>query len=247
LIGFTFAPLFVAHSRAATRTDDFSIRIMSHNLFGHQNAKALADVIRLEQPDIVLLQEYNAAITPTLLYELAGLYPGNQVYVDVVHSQATLSRYPITHTDVAWDKGRVQKIVVETPAGSMAVWNVHFYPPFMYPPQVHDRQVDALVVDIAAIDRPLIVAGDFNVTDQSATYRLINHYLHNAHRSAGWGFGFTFPARPHTKGLPLITGPIYRIDHVFYNHHFVAYHARTLTTSAGSDHLPIVAELSLAE
>jgi hypothetical protein len=136
-------------------------------------------------------------------------------------------------------------IRVETPAGPMAIWNVHLIPPFRGLPQWHDQQVAALVADIAGTDGPLIMAGDFNATDQSATYRAINRYLNNAHREAGWGFGFTFPAPPYTKGLPFYPGLLYRIDHIFYSDHFVAYDARTLAISAGSDHLPIMADLWL--
>jgi endonuclease/exonuclease/phosphatase (EEP) superfamily protein YafD len=36
-----------------------------------------------------------------------------------------------------------------------------------------------------------------------------------------------------------------RIDHIFYSDHFFAHTAGTLPTSGGSDHLPVVAELSL--
>ena len=137
-------------------------------------------------------------------------------------------------------------MMIQTPAGPVAVWNVHFYPPFMYPVDVHDQQLAALIGDIETTTNPLIVAGDFNVTDQSDAYQQLNAYLNNAHERAGWGFGFSFPAAPHKKGLPIAPGPIYRLDHVFYNRHFVAYHAATLTQSGGSDHLPVIAELQLS-
>jgi endonuclease/exonuclease/phosphatase (EEP) superfamily protein YafD len=138
--------------------------------------------------------------------------------------------------------------MVETPAGLIAVWNVHLFPPFRVPPPLHDQQATALAADIVAVDGPLIVAGDFNATDQSVTYQWVNRYLKNAHRETGWGFGFTYPAPPHIiPELSIDSGLIYRIDHIFYNHHFAAYNAQTLTTSAGSDHLPIVAELWLVK
>jgi len=105
-----------------------------------------------------------------------------------------------------------------------------------------------LAKDIETTDYPLIVLGDFNATDQSTTYKTINRYLHNAHWDAGWGFGFTFPAPPHVPPeWPFETGVIYRIDHIFYSDHFTAHDAQTLTTSAGSDHLPVTAILSYSK
>ena len=104
-----------------------------------------------------------------------------------------------------------------------------------------------LVNDIAASTAPLIVGGDFNTTEQSENYRLINQYLANAHWEAGWGFGFSFPAHnPHYNHIPVIT-PMVRIDHIFYSNHFFARSAQTLATSGGSDHLPVTAELAQVE
>jgi endonuclease/exonuclease/phosphatase (EEP) superfamily protein YafD len=246
---FTFAPLFWPNHNPSPLDDKFSFKMMSHNLFHQQNAGAILEVMRQEQPDILLLQEVHPDLVSMPLHELAGLYP--ELYVDVVNQpeqgfiQAILCRYPLTRASAEFDRGRVQKVRVETPAGPMAIWNVHPIPPFRDLPQGHDEQVAALVADIAQTDGPLIVAGDFNATDQSATYRAINRYLNNAHQQAGWGFGFTFPAPPYTKGLPFYPGLLYRIDHIFYSDHFAAYDARTLTKSAGSDHLPIVAELGV--
>ena len=247
LIGLTFAPHFMPRSHAPLPHDAFSLKIMSHNLqFNNRNANALADLIRQEQPDILLLQEFRQVLTSTLFLELADLYPEGKLYIDVVNEpqhwggffQAVLSRYPLTRTSTEYNKGRAQKVMVETAAGPIAVWNVHPVPPFMRPPQEHDEQIRALVDDIAAMDSPLIVAGDFNATDQSASYRLLNRYLHNAQADAGRGLGFSFPAHE-------IVPPLFRIDHIFYSHHFVAYHAKTLSTSGGSDHFPIMAELEM--
>ena len=77
---------------------------------------------------------------------------------------------------------------------------------------------------------------------------MVDQYLNEAHHEAGWGFGFTYPAPPHPiKDTPIKLGLLYRIDHIFYSHHFRAHQAQTLTTAAGSDHLPIVAVLSLVK
>jgi endonuclease/exonuclease/phosphatase (EEP) superfamily protein YafD len=180
-----------------------------------------------------------------LVKELANLYPDGQLYWTYEPSayQGIISRFPLTPVELAYDKGRTQKVIAATPAGPVAVWNVHPSTPLPWSRQY--RQILALVEDIAAAEGPLIVGGDFNTTDQSETYRLVNQYLHNAHWDAGWGFGFSFPAqRPRFKRVPILT-PVIRIDHIFYSTHFFAGSARTLSDSGGSDHFPVTAKLSL--
>jgi vancomycin resistance protein VanJ len=247
LMGLTFAPLFLPRTPAAlaARTP---MKVMSYNVWGrNQNITAAAAVIRQAQPDILLLQEVTWPIAHTLKDELADLYPDNELHVAYEPSmgQAILSRYPLIPTGASYNKGRTQKAVVDTPDGPMAVWNVHPHAPLAWSRQY--QQISALAEEIAAVDGPLIVGGDFNTTDQAETYRLVNQHLNNAHWQAGWGFGFTFPAHtPRFKRVPIIT-PLVRIDHIFYSDHFFARHAGTLSTSGGSDHLPVVAELSLVE
>lgn len=95
---------------------------------------------------------------------------------------------------------------------------------------------------LGQLDRgtPAIVAGDFNSTERSAAYRtLASAGFDDAHRSAGWGPGFTWPADGR---LPVA---VVRIDWVF---------ARDLVAvdewvdEAGpSDHRPVVATFAFEE
>jgi len=248
-ICFAFWPFFLPPNNTPPLTDSFSFKIMSHNLFFRQDTNAMLKVIRQQQPDILLLQEIHPDLVSLPLDDLTDLYP--DLYVDVVNQpekafvQAILSRYPITRIGAEFDQGRVQKVRIDTPAGPVIIWNTHLLPPFGRVSQWHYQQVDALVAEMATVKGPFIVAGDFNVTDQSTTYRAINQYLNEAHHNAGWGFGFTFPAPPHgIKDIPIKPGLIYRIDHIFYSNHFIAHNAQTGISSAGSDHLPVITVLS---
>jgi vancomycin resistance protein VanJ len=243
LIGLTFAPLFLPRLSPALAGND-SLSVMSYNIWGwNRNIEAMAEVIRQEQPDFILLQEVHYHTARRLKAALRDLYPEQELHVafEPSVSQAIFSRYPLIPVETSVEKGRTQKIVALTPYGSIAVWNVHLYQPLPWFSQY--RQISRLTEDIAAADYPLIVGGDFNTTDQSETYRMIDQYLHNAHWEAGWGFGFSFPASTRRiKGL-LPVPALIRIDHIFCNDHFFAGDARTLTTSGGSDHLPVVAKL----
>jgi vancomycin resistance protein VanJ len=245
LIGLTFAPLFLPRPNIAL-ADNGSYRVMSYNLWArNRDAAAVARVIGEVQPDILLLQEVKPMMVHQIRDAIAAYYPDAELYLAYESDigQAVISRFPLTPVAAEPDAGRAQKVLVNTPDGPVAVWNVHASQPWPWSRQY--RQTTTLADEIAVVDIPLIVAGDFNTTDQSETYQLINHYLGNAHWDAGWGFGFSFPAHaPRIKKIPLLM-PVIRIDHIFYSQHFYAYNARTLADSGGSDHFPVVTQLSL--
>ena len=257
-IGFNFVPLFLPNHQTAPPPNSLTLKVMSFNLHYIQETSGIVEIIYQEAADILLLQEVHPVAAESLLDELQNLYP--QQGVDVVDqvgavnqdeigfNQAIFSRFPVKHISAEFDKGRAQKVIIETPRVSIAVWNVHPLPPFLFPPEWHDSQISSLAADIAATTGPLIVGGDFNATDQSATYQAISRHLQNAYQEAGQGLGFGYPAPPYTfMDLPLPQGPLWRIDHIFYSHDFTAHSAHTVTNGGGSDHYPLVAELFLVK
>ncbi|MBN1219342.1 MAG: endonuclease/exonuclease/phosphatase family protein [Anaerolineae bacterium] len=247
LISLTYAPLFLPRSPVAL-ADNMPLTVMSYNVWGrNQNIASAIDVIREEQPDILLLQEVTWRTASALMAGLTYLYPDGELHTafDPSTGQAIISRYPLTPLGPSFKKERTQKVLIETPMGAINVWNVHPYAPLVWRYQY--QQISTLAKEIAAVDGPLIVGGDFNTTDQAETYRLVNQQLSNAHWEAGWGFGFSWPAHmPRVKRVPVVT-PMVRIDHIFFSDHFFAHSAATLSISGGSDHLPVVAELSLVK
>jgi vancomycin resistance protein VanJ len=243
IVGLTFAPLFLPRfSIALAGTDSF--KVMSYNVWHrNKNVSAAAAIIRQEQPDILLLQEVNFVKAQVLKKALADLYPGGKFYFayEPYVYQAVISRYPLISTGTTRQQGRVQKVLVETPDGPIAVWNVHSYQPIPWSQQY--RQIFALAQEIAKENGPLIVAGDFNTTEEAETYQLVDQHLSNAHWEAGWGFGFSFPSSTRRIRGKVSLPSLVRIDHIFYSDHFFARKAGTLSSSGGSDHFPVVAEL----
>ena len=99
-----------------------------------------------------------------------------------------------------------------------------------------DANVRALLSRLETVDTPVIVIGDFNLTDQHSSYRAITNHLRDAHTESGWGMGFT--ARYVPLGLPL-----WRIDYIFHSPQMMA--LRTVLGEYGaSDHRPVIAELA---
>ncbi len=97
---------------------------------------------------------------------------------------------------------------------------------------------------VEKVDGPVVLLGDFNLTDQTDQYRRITGSLRDAHRAAGWGFGHTFPAHGRIYVLP-IPVPLIRIDYVFYSPGLAAIETH-LGENAGSDHRPVIATLTLS-
>ncbi len=244
-VAVSFAPLFLPPATTVL-AGGISFKVMSYNLlYVNRDVAAISRLIWQEQPDILLMQEVTPFHARNLPVALADLYPGQSLHVAYASEigQVIISRYPMTSEGID-RKARIQKVSLETPAGRVKVWNVHARTPSRW--QQHYQDLSAMAIETAQVEGPLIVGGDFNTTDQSELYRLINRHLDNAHWEAGWGFGFSFPAESSSiYGVP-IPGSVVRIDHIFYSgEHFLARHARTLAESGGSDHLPVVVTLFL--
>jgi endonuclease/exonuclease/phosphatase family metal-dependent hydrolase len=81
---------------------------------------------------------------------------------------------------------------------------------------------------------PLVVAGDFNVPPDDSTLAALRMSYRFAFEEAGWGYGYTRPARV----------PWFRIDHVLTSPEWDV--ARCwVGPNFGSDHLPLIAEVVL--
>ncbi len=249
-ITLTFVPLFLPRPQVVL-ADQAPFKVMSYNVWHanqdlDQDLERVVAVIERQNPDILLLQELRLSFGLILIGRLEKSDPNGKLYIAYERdmAQGVISRYPLTPL-AGRRGGRIQKVRVEMPSGPVTVWNVHLSQPTAW--SRHQRQANRLVKDIAAFDQgPLIVGGDFNTTDQSEAYRHIAGHLENAHWRAGWGFGFSYPNQnPRLDNRILFPVPLVRIDHLFYNDHLFVHQARTLSAGGGSDHLPIVATVSL--
>ncbi len=87
---------------------------------------------------------------------------------------------------------------------------------------------------------PVMLLGDFNMTDQFDEYGRITQTYVDVYREAGEiGFGFTYPSG---RRYPL--PPLLRLDYIFRDDHFRGLSARAWPESGSSDHRPVVAALA---
>ena len=118
--------------------------------------------------------------------------------------------------------------------------------PLCYDTSQRDAQISAIRAFIGPLlDRgePLILAGDFNVTDREPGYRDLTAGLRDAHLEVGSGTGSTW--RPDfllNRELPIL-----RIDYQFSSSNVRPLHASTDCTLRGSDHCIIYGTFEIGQ
>jgi vancomycin resistance protein VanJ len=238
-----------------------AIHFLTYNIHAEsEQIQPMLDVIRSVNADVVALQELSPTMAEKLATDLRDLYPYQALHPNhenAIWGQGVLSRYPILE-DEYWRMSLGHQRVKITANGlSMVLYNTHPVHPFLlkqgilFTMQPHRNEVDEVLRRVANDTDPVIVAGDFNMSDQVDDYTRITQHLEDTYREAGWGLGFTFPdfsarqAQPfHTPLLEKFGRPVARIDFIFHSNDLQALSAQVWPTSGGSDHRPVVAEFT---
>ncbi len=258
-----FGPLFVPRLPLPSQASGPTITVMTFNVWGYNGRpQAIASAIRQVNPDIVILQELNWWLMDDLQKALDGKYPfaaSPRGYLG--GAQGVLSRYPILSTEWIVPPGVwrwAQYAEIDVNGRRVHVLNIHLSSTSgainwrdlieRVKRTYAQRELEARQFQefLASLDGPVIVAGDFNTTDQTTAYRLLTRGLKDAFRVAGWGLGHTYPARTWHFGRFRVPARLVRIDYITYSAaDFDAIHARVGPSDGVSDHLPVVAQLRL--
>ena len=268
LTAYNFVPVFLPRFNDTPNTP-FRLKLMSFNTWinnPNTDLPAIGDVITRENPDVIALQEIDSNLLAELKVQIDTRHVGQYGYMlgDPTTQQAFISRYPLTLVGIEKEHSRVFKVMAQTSAGNVELWSVHAYRTNLLggrnflsyrDPSLHrtpEEQFGWLAEAVQKVNGPLIIAGDFNLPYQAAPLQDLK--LKEAHQEAGWLFGFTFPAsNQHSRRISVFGDsvsvsspiPLARLDHIFYNRHWFARNAKTVSDSAGSDHAPVMAELGL--
>jgi endonuclease/exonuclease/phosphatase (EEP) superfamily protein YafD len=140
------------------------------------------------------------------------------------------SRFPVTAmTDPpGLPARRILRLTVEAPGGPFVLYAVHALNPLSESTFAGQLEwVERLRASASQEAAPVVIAGDFNMSDRQLGYRRMTGDLRDAITSAGWG-RTTYP-----DGL---WGPLLmRIDHVFVPKDWCAARSSTFDVP-GSDH-----------
>lgn len=256
-----YGGLFLPDLGVAGEAEAVTIRALTLNVLGsNSDGEPIARTIRAESPDLVFLQELSPRMAADLLVRLENEYPYHVLLPEEgVTGLGVFSRFPLSDEgeipDPAWKHGaQVMTMLLE--GRSVLVLNVHAlssWTPFgtdSYTTEdfeesfrLRQTQVGLWLDRVEEHDGPVIVAGDFNFTDQNAAYRQMVARLEDSHRQAGWGLGHTFPARALRAGWIPIPSRLLRLDYVWHSHHWTASSSHVGEWDGRSDHLPFISDL----
>lgn len=232
---------------AANSTPENTLRLFVANvLIDNRNSDALLELIRAEDPDVILLTETDdwwveqcRPLEDT--HRFTVLQPQENGYGMTLYSRLELiapevffriePAVPSIRVDVRLRGGQL-----------VGLHGVHPRPPGIDPPGPKDRQdsgprdAELLVIarELKSRGGPAIVAGDFNDVAWSHTSRLLQRIGGLLDPRVGRGLYNTFDAT-----LPLLRYPL---DHVLQTEHFTLAEMRRLP-NFGSDHFAMLVAL----
>jgi endonuclease/exonuclease/phosphatase family metal-dependent hydrolase len=217
----------------------------------------LAGLLRDVAADVVGLQELAPRQADTLRSDLRDLYPFQVLVPTGFAGKGLLSRFPIiTHEQLVLYYNRPDlRAVVDLAEGPLSVLVAH--PP---PPRLRGSRIAFDAAAVAQLERlselaldsaPGVLLGDLNMTPRNPLYAEFSAAgLVDAFAVAGSGRGWTLPMRIGQASrfkhgmhrVPL--RPVARVDYIWCTPGITAERA-WLGGDGGSDHLPVLARLSL--
>lgn len=265
---FHYGALFLANPVELADTAK-RIPILSYNVLAtNRTPEGSIEIIKSANADIVTLQEVSPNFAILLQTELD--YPYTAIHAGgerPTMGQAVLSRYPILE-DEYWIYDWLpiplghQRVALDVDGVEVVIYNVHPAHPGMtnsfFNATYRRREIESLLERIAQETAPLIMIGDFNLTDLTEDYGRIRAHLIDSWYEVGQGMGMTFPdfqsaalqdsARIFPDSFPnhLATPLFLRLDYAFHSEAFTATRMYIWDKAGGSDHRPLFVELALS-
>lgn len=240
---FATETVVTAHRNEVDPKSTFSL-IIANVWMKNRDAIPFIEIVLKEQPDMVLAMETDQWWMNQLAV-LENKYPYRieQPYNNT-YGMALYSKYSIKNSSILYLKHKeVPSFHTEVVLPGKKVFNfyaVHPVPPkpSEYPDNVGESEVELLKIGemVARESKPSLVAGDFNDVAWSNTSRLfgVKGKLNNVR--IGRGLFNSFDATSFILRWPL--------DHVYVTEEFKLLKIERLP-EFGSDHFPILVELSL--
>jgi endonuclease/exonuclease/phosphatase (EEP) superfamily protein YafD len=230
-----------------------TLTVLTHNvLYTNVDADGIATAVEAHEPDFFALRELEPPLSLALDTRFAADYPHHRFEPGC----GFWSRHPILAYEafqlVPGEGDWTQQFLLDVEGDPVTVLSVHPRSPPLrgfhlfglalgvptgFANEQRDADVRGLLARLEGMERPVILIGDFNLTDQQSLYQRLTQHLHDSHRESGWGMGFTFTRFPRV-GLPM-----WRIDYVFHSPDLVAL-STTVEDFGGSDHRPVIARLA---
>ncbi|MET1255880.1 endonuclease/exonuclease/phosphatase family protein [Aliikangiella maris] len=240
LNAFFVIPVYWNKQNGASDTQS-ALNLMLLNLQSHNtDYPAVTQLIRSYSPDIFIGQEINKEWQQEL-ESLVHLYPYQKIISRLDNfGIAILSKIPLDSIEThRWGEAKLPTLSANFVFNNQTIKLIttHLLPPgdkTYY--QLRNDHANTLVKKLLPASTPLIIAGDLNMTQWSNNYQILEDQTHMYNARQGFGILATWPAWLGGLGLP--------IDHILVSQHFNVKYIET-GPNVNSDHLPIIATLSL--
>jgi endonuclease/exonuclease/phosphatase (EEP) superfamily protein YafD len=217
----TVAPRIPRHDPAPA----IPIRIAVANVYDQNETPNDAAVALVDRDvDVLAAVEMKSGFWERL--KLGSDLP-NSVHDDEL---GVLSRYPVAElSQSGLSKNRLMRVRVDVPGAPFVLYLVHLLNPFHDSSSFSDQRsfIRSIEDAVAQEHRPVVIAGDFNMSDRSENYRILDtsfvDAMREGHAPASTYFGGLWPAL------------LVRIDHVFISPSWCADDGSTFGVP-GSDH-----------
>jgi endonuclease/exonuclease/phosphatase (EEP) superfamily protein YafD len=217
------------------------MKLVSFNLWTSGRHADIVRFIEDEAPDVVMFQELRASHVAELLPRLKPIYRHQAVCEGC--NIALLSKLPLSSVDTSGTLPLVSAIWTSPKGTAYRIAGVHLPWPFL--PERQEQAVNQIIATINGWSEPRIIAGDFNLTPWSWK---LNKLLWQTGLKRHGSFERSWPVVKQFKSA----GPISQlplpalllIDNVLASPDITADHFET-GEDLGSDHLPIVARMTL--
>ncbi len=233
-------PLWLRDDKAPSSVQ---MTLLHLNLAGERNKdyKTFFGQVTKENPDIVVVNESTPVWAKALAENLKARYP----YFDKGFKSelAIYSKYPIVLSEIRQidfiDRKRLLTKIVHPVLGEVTILLVHpVIPLYDLSLAARNEELELYPRDLKEFDTPHILVGDLNCTRWSPYFdKLLRE---GALKNSENGFGYK-PTWPDVAIKPVLT-----IDHVLVSKELSVKERRNLP-NAGSDHLPVLVRLGLAE
>ncbi|HEY3377042.1 MAG TPA: endonuclease/exonuclease/phosphatase family protein [Armatimonadota bacterium] len=228
-----------------------SVRVITWN--AHHLVDGLDRIVTTlvqKQPDIVCLQEVRELPDATRSPVLRQAFPGWSMARG--GEVAVLSRFPILRTKVYPISAErvVLEALIDIDGHPLTVIAIHYVTTMTHGSleqrsgsrqsylrhtvTARSKQNRTVLAIAACAGSPVLIAGDFNTPPRGIIYRQLTQHYVDAFSAAGFGTGYTYPAR----------FPIMQIDHLFVSN-TIGIRCCTPITATASDHLPVMADLCI--
>jgi len=214
-------------------------RVLTSNVEFGRGTGSLVPEIRRHKPDIVFVEECEYTCQARLKQDFGADYPYRQaVAAGGSEGSIILSRFPLKGTGGVTGTMGMPGAVADVRGHAVRLQLAHPMPPLPGQVGLWHRELGRLRDAAAAARTPMVLAGDFNASqDHAAFRRVLDAGMRDAARLAGHARIPSWPAR---------TAPTFgaQIDHVLVSRDFSASSARFLDL-ADTDHRALLVDVTL--